>query len=150
MMRIITRMTSTTPAGKAIPGTTPQRVLVVDDNIDTVHSMALLLKMMGHDVQFAINGLAAIDVARSFRPDVILLDLGLPDIGGDQLARQLRFEPGLERMRIIAITGRSDDAVRRRAEAAGCEAVLAKPIEPAKLEQLLSGAARPRGAQARP
>ena len=94
-----------------------------------------------------ITGLAA----RSFRPDVILLDLGLPDIGGDQLARQLRFEPGLERMRIIAISGRSDDAVRRRAEAAGCEAVLAKPIEPAKLEQLLSGVARPaRGAQARP
>ena len=137
---------------KAIPDTAPRRrVLVVDDNLDAVHSMALLLKMMGHDVQFAINGLAAIDVARSFCPNVILLDLGLPDIRGDQLARQLRFEPGLERMRIIAITGRSDDAARRRAEAAGCETVLIKPIAAAVLEPLLSSAARPaRGAQATP
>ena len=123
---------------KLIPEATPKpRVLVVDDNLDAVHSMALLLKALGHDVQFAINGLAAIDVARSFRPELILLDLGLPDIAGDQLARQLRFEPGLERMRIIAVTGRSDDAARQRAEAAGCEAVLVKPIEPAVLERWL-------------
>jgi CheY-like chemotaxis protein len=58
--------------------------------------MAMLLRVMGHDVQFAINGFAAIDVARTFHPEVILLDIGLPDFRGDETARQLKFEPGLE------------------------------------------------------
>ena len=66
-----------------------RRVLVVEDHLDTVHSMAVMLKSMGHQVQFAINGFAAIDIARSFRPDYILLDIGLPDFKGDEIARQI-------------------------------------------------------------
>jgi len=113
------------------------RVLVVDDNIDAVHSMAVLMKMMGHEVQFAINGLAALDIAKAFKPDVILLDIGLPDFGGDKIAKQLKYEPGFERTRIIAITGLPISDVRERALQAGCEAVYAKPLAPSALEELL-------------
>lgn len=115
-----------------------RRVLVVEDNLDAVHSMAVMLRMMGHEVEFAINGFAAIDVARTFRPDFILLDMGLPDFRGDKIARQLKYEPGLEKTRIIAITGQSLKDVRERALEAGCEEVFAKPIAPAALEELLS------------
>lgn len=113
------------------------RVLVVDDNIDAVHSMAVLMKMMGHEVEFAINGLAALDIAKAFKPDVILLDVGLPDFGGDKIAKQLKYEPGFERTRIIAITGLPIGEVRERALEAGCEAVYAKPLAPTALEELL-------------
>jgi CheY-like chemotaxis protein len=115
-----------------------RRVLVVDDNLDTVQSMALLLKLHGHEVQFAINGLAAIDIARKFRPEVIFLDIGLPDFDGNQIANQLKWEPGLENVRIIAVSGRSGDEYRQRALAAGCEDYRVKPLDPAVLEELLA------------
>ena len=116
-----------------------RRVLIVEDNLDAVHSMATLIKMMGHEVEFAINGFAALDVARRFRPEVILLDIGLPDFKGYNIARQLKWEPDLANTRIIAITGRSMDEVRQKALDAGCEQVFAKPMDPAKLEDLLKG-----------
>jgi len=120
------------------PGSEPKRrVLVVEDNLDSVHSMAMLLKAMGHEVQFAINGFAAIDVARSFKPDVILLDIGLPDLKGDEIARQFKYEPGLESVRIIAITGLPLAEVEQRALKAGCERVYSKPMDPAALEKLI-------------
>lgn len=115
-----------------------RRVMVVDDNLDTVHTTAMLIKSMGHEVQFAINGFAALEVAREFRPDVILLDITLPDFNGVDIARQLRYEPGLEKTRIIAVTGRRLDEVRERAMGAGCEEVLAKPLAISKLEELLA------------
>ena len=95
------------------------------------------MKMMGHEVEFAINGLAALDIAKAFKPDVILLDVGLPDFGGDKIAKQLKYEPGFERTRIIAITGLPIGEVRERALEAGCEAVYAKPLAPTALEELL-------------
>ena len=100
--------------------------------------MAVLLKMMGHEVEFAINGLAAMDIARRFRPEFILLDVSLPDFAGDRIARQLRYEPGLEKTRMIALTGLPMDQVKARVLEAGCEAVYAKPIAPAVLEELLA------------
>jgi CheY-like chemotaxis protein len=115
-----------------------RRVLLVEDNLDAVHSMATLLRMMGHEVEFAINGFAALDVARRFRPDFILLDIGLPDFKGDAVALQLKYEPGLEHTRMIAITGLPINDVQSRALEAGCEAVYAKPVAPAVLEELLA------------
>ena len=121
------------------PGAQPRRrVLVVDDNVDAVHMMSTLLKMMGHEVDFAINGFGAIEAARRFKPDLILLDIGLPDFKGDKIASQLRYEPGFEKTRIIAITGQPLDQVEQRALNAGCEAVYAKPIAPTALEELLA------------
>jgi CheY-like chemotaxis protein len=109
--------------------------------------MAALIRMMGHEVQFAINGLAAIDIARSYRPDIILLDLGLPDFNGDHVATQLRYEPGLEHTRIIAISGLPEAHLEQRAFKAGCAEFYRKPIDPAKLEQVLAQPQQPKHIQ---
>jgi CheY-like chemotaxis protein len=122
-----------------------RRVLVVEDNLDAVHSMAMLIKMMGHECQFAINGFAGLEIAREFRPDVILLDIGLPDVRGDDIARQLRWEPGLEATRIIAITA-LPHADRDRALEAGCDEFYRKPLDPVLLEELLAKRFGPGGA----
>jgi CheY-like chemotaxis protein len=118
-----------------------RRVLVVEDDLDSVHSMAMLIKMMGHQCQFAINGFAALEIARQFRPDVILLDIGLPDFKGYEVAKQLKWEPGLEATHIIAITA-LPEADRQRALGSGCDDFYRKPLDPMLLEQLL---ARPPG-----
>ena len=118
------------------------RVLVVDDDLDTVHSMAMLIKAYGHEVDFAINGFAAIASARKFRPNVILLAINLPDFKGDKLAQQLKYEPGLESARIIALSGRSDESTRARALEGGCAEFHVKPISPNTLEGLLSNVTR--------
>jgi two-component system, sensor histidine kinase len=115
-----------------------RRVLIVEDNLDSVHSMTALIRMMGHEVQFAINGFAAIDVARTYRPDIIIVDIGLPDFKGDHLARQLKYEPGLEQTRIIAISGLPQQNLEERALQAGCAEFYRKPIDPSKLEELLA------------
>ena len=118
-----------------------RRVLVVEDDLDAVHSMAMLIKMMGHQCQFAINGFAALEIARQFRPDIILLDIGLPDFKGYEVAKQLKWEPGLEATHIIAITA-LPEADRRRALGSGCDEFYRKPLDPMLLEQIL---ARPPG-----
>ena len=102
--------------------------------------MVQLIKMMGHEVQFVINGFVAIDIARRFKPDMVILDIGLPDFQGDDIARQLRVEPGLENVRLIAISGLPKENLEQRALAAGCTEFYRKPIDPARLEQLLADA----------
>jgi CheY-like chemotaxis protein len=113
-----------------------RRVLVVEDNLDAVHTMAALIRMMGHECQFAINGFAALQVAREFRPDIVLLDIFLPDFKGYDIAKQLKWEPGLEATRIIAISA-LPVADRDAALAAGCDEFYRKPLDPATLERLL-------------
>jgi CheY-like chemotaxis protein len=131
---------SSKPAAKA-RGTAPTdgfqrlRVLVVEDNLDQVHTLSMLMKLEGHDVEFAINGYAAIDIAESFQPDVVLLDLGLPGLDGFEVCKRMRRHAGLERVRIIAVTGYGTEADKERARAAGCEHHLTKPYD---LKQLLS------------
>jgi CheY-like chemotaxis protein len=99
--------------------------------------MAMLVRMMGHECQFAINGFAALQIAREFKPDLVLLDIGLPDFKGYDIAKQLRWEPGLEQTRIIAITA-LPEADRQRALDAGCDEFYRKPLDPVLLEQLLA------------
>ena len=113
------------------------RVLVIDDNLDQVHTLAFLLKDMGHQTEFAVNGNSALEAARRFRPNVVLLDLGLPDMDGSELCRRLRAEPGLEQVRIVVITGSTHSDAHRRVVDAGCEELLVKPVDPAFLESLL-------------
>jgi two-component system, chemotaxis family, CheB/CheR fusion protein len=113
-----------------------RRVLVVDDNLDTLHSTAVLLRDRGHQVEFAINGTAALSIAQRFRPEVVLLDLVLPDADGADLARQLLRNPELKGVRVIAITGRGE-AHRARALQAGCDDFFVKPLAPQLLDELL-------------
>ena len=116
------------------------RVLVVDDDLETIQALAVLLKALGHEAQFAISGLGAINCARKFKPDIVILDVHLPDLEGDKVARLIRFEPGLENVRIIAVS--ADDLIKARALQAGCEAFHLKPINVTLLQQLLSSVAR--------
>src|SRR3981081_4139085 len=83
----------------------PKRVLIVEDNIDAARSLAYLVRDMGHFVEYAINGYVAIDIARRFLPDVVLLDLGLPGMDGFDVCKKIKGYPGLEQTRVIAITG---------------------------------------------
>jgi len=116
---------------------TPRRVLIVEDNPDTVRSTVALLHDMGHHVDYAMHGYSAIDAAVRFRPDFVFLDLGLPGINGFEVCSRIKKQPGLEHVRIIAITGYAQDEYRVRAKAAGCEMVLLKPASPRVLEALL-------------
>lgn len=116
------------------------RVLVVDDHLDTAHSLAVLLRHMGHEVQFAINGYSALQVADAFRPEVVFVDMILPDFHGSDLSKQLRLNMRPQPVRIVAVTGQPDDHVRRRAELAGCNEFLLKPLDIEKVERALEAA----------
>jgi CheY-like chemotaxis protein len=115
----------------------PKRVLVVEDNLDSEHTLAYLLSDMGHTVEYAINGYVALDVARRFRPDFVLLDLGLPGIDGFEVCRQIKRDPDLQDCRVVALTAFSQDEYRQRARAVGCELYLVKPVDTKVLEDLL-------------
>jgi CheY-like chemotaxis protein len=130
---------STAPSDAAVVRKTaaPKRVLLIEDHIDAVRSLAFLLEDMGHEVDYAINGYAGIEKARQFRPDFILLDIGLPGIDGFEVCKRLKKEPVLERARIIAVTAWSQDEHRVRSKAAGCELHLVKPVPVSLLEELL-------------
>lgn len=108
-------------------------MLVVEDNLDTVHSLVTLLRLDGHEVDFAINGYAALEVAKRFAPDVVLLDLGLPGLDGFDVCRRLKREPGLGEVRIIAVTAYAQDDYRVKSRAAGCDLHIAKPYDPLQL-----------------
>jgi CheY-like chemotaxis protein len=116
------------------------RVLVVDDHLDTAHSLALLLRHMGHEVEYAINGYSALQVADTFRPEVVFVDMFLPDFHGSDLSRQLRVNLLPQSIRIVAVTGQPDDHVRQRAELAGCNDFLLKPLDIEKVERALDAA----------
>jgi CheY-like chemotaxis protein len=131
---------STLPAaarGEAKKTADPKRVLIVEDNIDAVRSLAYLVREMGHFVEYAINGYVAIDIARRFLPEVVLLDLGLPGMDGFEVCRKIKSQAGLEHARVIAITGYAQDEYRMRSRAAGCEMHLVKPVPAGVIEQLL-------------
>jgi signal transduction histidine kinase len=113
-----------------------RRILLVDDNQDTVHSLSRLLTRRGHEVATAFDGLAALQVAQEFKPDVLLLDLGLPDLDGYELARRLRAS-GFAHAPIIAISGYAQESDRARSRAAGFNYHFAKPVDFEALAELI-------------
>ena len=140
VLRKQSKVESKSIAGRKRSAQVPQhrvrRILVVDDNLDYVHSMALILRGLGHLVYFAINGMAALEEARRFRPEVIFLDVGLPDGDGRLLARQLRRQTELETVRIMCVTGRANEDPGKSLEA-GCDDHYLKPLDPVILSKLL-------------
>jgi PAS domain S-box-containing protein len=113
------------------------KILVVDDNVDAADSIAILLSMEGHQTQTVNNAHDALIAATEFRPDVVLLDIGLPEMDGYEVARRLRAENAIENLRLVAVTGYGQPADRARAQAAGFDKHLVKPVEPAALNEFL-------------
>jgi two-component system CheB/CheR fusion protein len=136
--------TAAPPAEPAGP-VPPRRVLVVDDNRDSADSLATLLQLGGHEVVTAHNGMKALEAARAFRPDVVLLDIGLPGMTGLEVARALRERPETRPALIVAMTGYGQDTDRERSREAGFDYHLVKPLDPADVRRLLATARTPAG-----
>jgi len=118
------------------------KILVVDDNRDAADTCAMLLEASGHHVQTAYTGRQALELARTFRPHALLLDIGLPDVDGYQLARQVRSTPWGRSAVLVAVTGWGQEEDRQRAVAAGFDQHLVKPISAETVETLLHSLAR--------
>lgn len=112
------------------------RVLVVDDHRDTADAEAELLKMLGYVVTVALDGSSALEAAKRFRPDVVLLDVGMPDMDGHEVARRIRACSAVP-MTLVAVTGWTSDEDRARSAAAGIDLHLAKPTEMSVLQNVL-------------
>jgi PAS domain S-box-containing protein len=113
------------------------RVLVVDDNRDSADSIALLLSRWGHDARVAYDGPAALEAARDYRPQLVLLDIGLPGMTGLDVARRLCREPALQGALLVAMTGYGQEEDRRLSEEAGMRGHLVKPVAPEAIQELL-------------
>jgi CheY-like chemotaxis protein len=113
------------------------RVLVVEDNRDGADSLRILLGLLGHEARVAYSGPEGVAVAREWRPDVVLCDIGLPGLDGYGVARELRLNPTTARARLLALTGYGQDEDFRRTREAGFDYHLVKPADPKKLQRLL-------------
>jgi CheY-like chemotaxis protein len=113
------------------------RILVVEDNLDAAESLAVVLRLMGHNVCVAYDGEEAIGVAEGFRPQVTLCDVGLPKLNGYEVARALRGQPGGESMLLIAVTGWGQEHDKRRTTAAGFDRHMVKPVDVQALLKVL-------------
>jgi CheY-like chemotaxis protein len=115
-----------------------RRILVVDDNRDSAESLAMLLRLFGNDVRTVSNGILALEVAALHKPNVVLLDIGLPGLDGLEVCRRLRVRTGEARPLIVAMTGYGQEEDRRRSEEAGFDAHMVKPVDLDALQELLS------------
>jgi PAS domain S-box-containing protein len=116
-----------------------RRVLVVDDNRDSAESMSLMLGLLGSEVRMAHDGLEAIKAAEAFRPEVILMDIGMPRLNGFDATRRIREQSWGRDTAIVALTGWGQSADRQKSKEAGCDGHLVKPVELRDLERLLAG-----------
>jgi PAS domain S-box-containing protein len=116
-----------------------RRILVVDDNRDSAISLGMMLSLMGNEIRTAHDGLEAVEKAAAFRPDVMLLDIGLPKLNGYDVCRHVREQPWGKGMFIVALTGWGQEEYKRRSSEAGFNRHLVKPVDPAALEKLLVG-----------
>jgi CheY-like chemotaxis protein len=132
------------PQATAAPsGRRPRRVLVVDDNEDAADLLAEVLRADGHEVEVAYHSADALARAASFRPEVALLDIGLPTMDGYALFRQLRTLPGLAAITAFAVTGYGQDHDRARSRAAGLAGHFVKPVNPAEVLRVVAAAPSP-------
>ena len=126
------------PVAAAMVGSARRRILVVDDNVDAAETMAMLLDLSGHDARAAFGGQEALDVALSFRPDVVFLDIGLPGMNGYEVARRLLADPATASAKLIALTGWGTEDDIRKSKMAGFHAHLTKPVDPEAVDAVLA------------
>jgi CheY-like chemotaxis protein/anti-sigma regulatory factor (Ser/Thr protein kinase) len=124
----------------ARPAGPRRRILVVDDNRDSAASMAMMLQLTGNEVRTAHDGVEAVEVAEAFRPQAILMDVGMPRLNGYEATRRIREQSWGRSVFIIALTGWGQEGDKLQSKEAGCNGHLVKPVSLADLERLLSGA----------
>ena len=115
----------------------PLRVLIVDDNVDAASTLALILRHDGYDVHVATDGKSAIENTRRLRPQVMICDLGMPVMGGLEVARTVRADESCGPVVLIALTGFGDEYSKLKSQEAGFEFYLIKPVDPEEVEALL-------------
>ena len=120
------------------PRVTKRRLLIVDDLKDSADSLAKLMELMGHEVHTAYSGEEAVLAAAKFQPDLVLLDIGMPKLNGYDACRHIREQPWGKGMFLIALTGWGQEQDRRRADQAGFNAHIVKPVDPGALVKLLA------------
>ena len=130
-------MPKNVPGGKVVS----RRILVADDDVDSAETLAIVLRVAGHDVQIAHDGPSTLKTAADFQPDVVFLDVGMPGMDGFETARQLRQIVGLDKTVLVALTGYGREEDRQRAVEAGFDRFLVKPTPPKVLTDI---AAQPR------
>ena len=123
--------------GAALAGGPSRRVLVVDDNLDAADSIGKLLKLFGHDVRCVYDGVAALATVKDYQPEVVVLDIGLPEMDGYEVAKRMRAMPQLQNTRIVAVTGYGQEDDRRRSRDAGFDQHLTKPVDPEVLQSFV-------------
>ena len=139
-------MESVSAAALALPPPPACRVLVVDDSPDTCESTAMLLQCWGHDARTAFNGSQALRKVVTFAPDLVLLDIEMPEMDGLQVARAIRETKVVKEPVIAAVSGHSSLLHKQQCAAAGCDHYLLKPVEPVAFDQLLQLVRRERAA----
>ncbi len=133
-------MAEETPKEAAAGKSVARRILLADDDVDGAETLAIVLRMAGHDVQVAHDGPSTLKIAAAFRPDVIFLDVGMPGMDGFETARQLRQNVGLDSALLVALTGYGREEDRQRAEEAGFDHFLVKPTPPKLLTDIAAQA----------
>jgi CheY-like chemotaxis protein len=124
------------------------KILVIDDGASTADMLSLFFKLEGHQVDTAYSGQAGLDAASREQPDLVFLDLSMPDMDGHETARRLRQRPGGDRLILVALTGWDRDTDHQTSLASGFDHYLVKPVEPSTLRELLARIAEERRSNA--
>jgi CheY-like chemotaxis protein len=120
-----------------------RKILIVEDNDDARRLLVEALQLKGHDIRSAADGPAALEIVEAWRPDVVILDIGLPGMSGHDVAQRLKQRPDLQNVLLVAVTGWGQAHDRRRSAAAGIAHHLTKPVDPDRLDQLIGVMTRP-------
>ncbi len=139
---------STGPAGQSLNGNIRRRVLIIEDNADARESLRAVLELSGHEVHEAEDGPGGVAKALAVRPDLALIDIGLPSLNGYEVARQIRSAPAGRGIVLVALTGYSQPRDRQQAQEAGFDAHLVKPVDFARLSDLIATASPAQNAAA--
>ncbi|MEZ6086923.1 MAG: response regulator [Pirellulaceae bacterium] len=129
---------NTSIAPEAASASELKRILVVDDNVAAAKLLAIVIRKIGHDVQVANDGRQAVQIGGEFKPDIVIMDIGMPIMDGYEAARAMRREPWGKEIELIALTGWGQDDDRQRTTQAGFNRHLVKPVEPDTIRSILA------------